>query len=121
MYVVETDIGDYGENRSYDVGTIQSSAQADFDDSYIYAELTDENDVPFAAAGLRSLYPNLVSISYSPRGESEAADYRALWDRQEEKTPSEIFEDLFRQQHGDNEMTPMQLSLLREAIDKVWR
>ena len=91
------------------------------DDSYIYAELTDENDVPFAAAGLRSLYPNLVSISYSPRGESEAADYRALWDRQEEKNPSEIFEDLFRQQHGDNEMTPMQLSLLREAIDKVWR
>ena len=35
--MVETDIGDYGEHRSYDVGTIQSSAQADFDDSYIYA------------------------------------------------------------------------------------
>lgn len=90
-------------------------------DDYIYAELTDKQDVPFAAAGLRELYKNLVSVSYTSFLSSESEAFTASQTAAEEKSPEEIFSDLFVMQSGGRGLTPTQQNIINEITDKIWR
>jgi len=89
-------------------------------EDYIYVELTDEQDIPYAAQGLRQIYPNLISVSYKRKGTRLQTESDGVSTVTEEKTPREIFEDLFSQQHPETELTDLQRSMLTEMIDKVW-
>lgn len=90
-------------------------------DDYIYAELTDEHDVPFAAAGLREIYQNLVSVSYSVFSSSDPLELISAQNAAEERSPEEIFGDLYKMQCGGREPSPEQQEIIREITDKIWR
>lgn len=102
-------------------GTFQQlTSVAQGSEDYIYAELTNENDVSFAATGLRQVYPNLISVSYRRKNDAAGTDALSVANAQEEKTPEEIFIDLFLQQHPDTQLTELQQSVLKKVIEKVW-
>lgn len=88
-------------------------------DDYIYAELTDDHDIPFAAAGLRNVYRNLISVSYQRMEAYRITDISTDNNLKEEKTPEEIFTDLYRAQHGDLELDEIKLELLKKALENM--
>lgn len=89
-------------------------------DDYIYAELTDENDVPFAGTELRTVYKNFISATYTRFGSYGYFEGSADFAPSEEKTPQQIFTEFFRSQHGNKDMSDVQLEILRQAIEKAW-
>lgn len=68
-------------------------------DAYLHLTLTDEEDVPDAAARLRVIYPNLMKIDYDNARTRAAADFSggAPEDR---RSPAELFEDFYALQNG---------------------
>lgn len=75
-------------------------------EDYIRAILTDETDVPDAAAKLRFVYPNLMRIAYD---NSRTAEYERLTDGSADIREiaaddgvgvKELFGELYEQQHG---------------------
>lgn len=89
-------------------------------EDYLYVELTNNDDVPYAASGLRQIYPNLISLSYL-RNNRSGGETVVMLNAEDEKTPEEIFEELFMQQHPDSEITELQHATLRDMIEQVWR
>lgn len=87
-------------------------------DDFIYAVLTDDNDVPNAAAKLRSVYPNLMMLNYDNartqnlRKLSEAASVVR-------KTPIEIFCDFFRDMNGRG-MNQEEFDYVDDLVNKIW-
>ena len=61
--------------------------------------LTDEEDIPDAVRKLQVIYPNLMKLDYDnqrTRGRKSFADVQEV----EEKTPFDIFEDLYEKQNN---------------------
>lgn len=102
-------------------GTFSELTSAEPSDDYIYAELTNNSDVQFAAAGLRAVYKNLVSVSYTAHSSSSAEELLSAQNTEEERSPEEIFTDLYKMQNGGRELSPVQQNIIREIIEKIWR
>ena len=88
-------------------------------EDYVRAVLTDETDVPDAVYDLRKIYPNLIRLDYdnTRTRTSERIINRSLMD---EKTPLELFGELFRQQNG-TELSNEQSEYLSALIEDIWR
>ena len=87
-------------------------------EDYISFVLTDEEDVPDAAALLRSIYPRILSVKYdNTRTRSEVGVIAS--DSTKEKLPIEYFCELFEAQNG-KPMTEEQISFSNELISKLW-
>lgn len=85
---------------------------------YVQITLTDEDDVPNAAAKLGEIYPNLMQVLYdNTRTRARQADFAALDVRRRE--PIELFEELFAKQNGAV-MTDAQRALLRDIMEPIW-
>ena len=84
---------------------------------YVEITLTDEEDVPEAFARLRAVYPYMLRLNYDnarTRAQSrieEAADI-------EEKTPLQLFEELFEMQNG-RPMTDSQRAIITQMIEQI--
>ena len=84
---------------------------------YVEITLTDEEDVPEAFARLRAVYPYMLRLNYDnarTRAQSrieEAADI-------EEKTPLQLFEELFEMQNG-RPMTDSQRAIITRMIEQI--
>ena len=87
-------------------------------ESYVQVTLTDEDDVPDAAARLRAIYPNLLQLLYdNTRTRAQQADFTmgAAADR----SPMALFEQLYAQQNGQ-EMDAAQRALLSGMMERIW-
>lgn len=85
---------------------------------YLQIVLTDEGDVPDAARKLSAVYPNLLQVIYdNARTRALSADFSA--GAQEERSPVELFEQLFVMQNGE-EMTAAERACLTGMMEKIW-
>lgn len=88
-------------------------------EDYIHAILTNENDVLNVIERLRTVYPNIMKISYDnerTRKSSVISDIFQI----EKKSPLEIFKDFYKMQNG-TEMSDEQVKLVTEIIDEIFR
>ncbi len=89
-----------------------------YTEDYLHITLTDEEDIPDAVGKLRVIYHNLLRLDYD-----NARTRAGLWDAQlpktEQKTPLELFAELYEKQNGQP-MSEEQTDLMRELIETVW-
>ena len=87
-------------------------------DDYIHAILTNENDVINALGLLRTIYPNLMKLSYDNARTKEDRDVTDA-ENIENKTPIELFEELFIKQNNEP-MSKEQREFAIECIESIW-
>ena len=87
-------------------------------DSYLHITLTDEEDVPDAAAKLRVIYPLLMKLDYDNTRTRNQQHVTAL-SEVEKKTPMELFGAFFEMQNGQ-EMSEEQKQMMETLIEKIW-
>ncbi len=104
---------------TYEAVTLKSFYEnRSWQEDYVHVILTDEEDIPDGAARLRTIYHNLMKLSYDNRrtrgGYSviEAADER-------EQSPMELFEDFYEKQNHQ-EMSGEQRAFLEALMKQVW-
>ena len=85
---------------------------------YLHITLTDEDDIPDAAAKLRVIYPYLMKLDYdNARTRHQAAEMTGRADVQ--KSPFQLFAEFYTRQNG-REMTDAQRAFCGELIEKIW-
>lgn len=89
-----------------------------FKDDYLHITLTDENDVLNAASNLRVIYKNMMKLDYDNARSRSVLSVDGLA-KIEEKSPIDMFSELFRIQNG-SELTDEQRELLLELIEDIW-
>lgn len=68
-------------------------------EDYLHVILTDEEDVPEAMGKLRTIYPNLLKLSYDNLRTQSTGEILGA-ERPEEKTPLALFQDLYQLQNN---------------------
>lgn len=105
-------------------GTYEELSSRDFyagkpwTEDFVRITLTDEQDVPDAIGKLRSIYHNLLELRYDNKRTRAGMTVVEGGVRTEEKTPLELFEELYERQNGDG-MTSQQQDYLSEMIAKI--
>ncbi|MDO5378620.1 MAG: exonuclease SbcCD subunit D [Clostridia bacterium] len=99
-------------------GTFDELARGEASEDYIQITLTDEDDIPDAAARLTAVYPNLLQLLYdNARTRAAAADFsRAALMRRE---PLELFAELYEKQNGAP-MDESRRAYLSGVIERIW-
>lgn len=87
-------------------------------DDYIYAALTDEEDVPEAIGKLRLIYPNLMHLKYDNTRTRTNQVIDGAEDVQR-KTPLELFGELYELQNNQP-MSTEQCDFTQELIESIW-
>lgn len=85
---------------------------------YLHITLTDEEDIPDAMERLRSVYPYLMRLDYDNARTRIMADEIKGSDG-EEKSPEEIFEELYILQNN-NSLSEEQREILKPIFEKAW-
>ena len=104
-------------------GTYQEVTSRSFYDNagredYLLVTLTDEEDVPDAAAKLRVFYPHLMKMEYDNR-RTRAEQKLDGAEEDPEKTPLELFRALYEKQNNAP-MTKEQEAMLLPIMEKIW-
>lgn len=86
-------------------------------DDYIRIILTDEDDVVNAMSRLRTIYPNLMALSYENTRMKTFSDTQTL-EYSETKTPMEHFSDFFEALNGDK-MSEKQFLFAQKLIEEI--
>lgn len=86
---------------------------------YVRVTLTDELDIPNAMAKLRLIYKNIMGLRYANRKNDDGARFAAA-ERVKEKTPLELFEELYHEQYGLS-LSGEQKEYLTGIIDEIRR
>lgn len=87
-------------------------------DDYVHIVLTDEEDIIDAIGKLRTIYPNIMKLSYDNKRTREnnvLTEAGAI----EEKSPFELFEDFYSMQNNVS-MSPWQTDYVKELIEEIW-
>lgn len=87
-------------------------------EGYLHAILTDEEDVPDAVGKLRSIYPNLLWLTYDNRRTRAGEADRNLGEL-EALSPLELFAQFYERQNGGR-LSEIQRACLSELIEQVW-
>ncbi len=85
---------------------------------YLRITLTDEDEIPDAAAKLRLIYENIMRLEYDNTKTRHNAELTAL-EKVEERSPMELFSDFYEQLNGVS-LTDEQTDYLTGLIEKVW-
>jgi len=105
-------------------GTYDTVVMRDFYEScghkndYVHITLTDETDIPDAAARLRVIYPNLMRLDYKNREMAFDADTQ-LPQSVVQKSPLDLFSDFFVRQTG-KKLGGEQQTYLEGLLDQIW-
>ncbi len=102
---------------TYDELTLRANWEGTAFDDYLRVILTDEEDVPDAAARLQVIYPNLMKLDYDntrTRTSPEITDAEDV----ERKDELELFGELYEKQNGQP-MSEAQVSLARAVLERV--
>ena len=84
----------------------------------LHVSLTDEEDVPEAMGKLRTIYPNLLKLSYDNLRTQSTGEILGA-ERPEEKTPLALFQDLYQLQNNQP-MHQVQEEFLKAELEKIW-
>lgn len=87
-------------------------------DDYMRVILTDEEDIPDAAARIRIVYKNLMLMEYD-NTRTKNNKHITGSDAGKKASPMELFSDLYKRQNN-KEMTDTQKEYLGSLIKKVW-
>ena len=87
-------------------------------DDYIFATLTDEEDIPDAINRLRSIYPNIMQLEYDNKRTRtnqiiDTSDINSL------KTPIEFFNEFYQLQNNQG-LNDAQMQIIQDLIDSIW-
>ena len=105
-------------------GTYEEITKKDFyqdtglQNDYVHITLTNEDDVVDALAKLRLVYPYLMKLDYDNQRTRASYDISGA-ENVENKTPLELFSELFALQN-DREMSKEQSELLAKLIEEIW-
>ncbi len=86
--------------------------------NYMHVTLTDEDDVPAAAARLSVVYPNLLKLDYDNRRTREVQEVDNAGGA-EEKTPAGLFAEFFETMNNAP-MDEEQLRIVSGMIERIW-
>ena len=114
-----TPLHDMKEIRgSYDELTARSFYDGTtLQEDYTHITLTDEEDIPDAAAKLRVIYHNLMKLDYDNRRTRTDARIGSS-DRARQLTPAELFDELYELQNGAP-MSDTQRQFIEELTEKI--
>ncbi len=87
-------------------------------EDFIDITLTNEDEVMDAMASLRTVYPNVLKLSYDNKA-SRAAENIENFSGVNEKKPLEIFETFYQSRRGA-EMSEEQRTYIQSLIEKIW-
>lgn len=87
-------------------------------EDFIDITLTNEDEVMDAMASLRTVYPNVLKLSYDNKA-SKAAENVEKFSGVNEKKPLEIFEAFYQSRRG-TEMNDEQKNYIQALIEKIW-
>lgn len=87
-------------------------------EDFIDIILTDEDEVMNAMATLRSVYPNVLKITYDNKA-TRAFENVENFSNAREKNPLEVFEAFYLSRRGQ-EMSLEQKEYIQSAIDSIW-
>ena len=87
-------------------------------EDYIHITLTDEEDIPDAAAKLRTIYHRLMKLSYDNRRTRAAAVITGAA-QAETKSPLELFGEFYEKQNGQP-LSEEQRRFSAALIEKIW-
>ena len=104
---------------SYDQLTFRGFYQGtSWQEDYVYITLTDEEDIPYALAKLRTIYRNLMKLDYDNRRTRENRELEAVCEA-ERKSPLELFGELYRSQNNQP-LSAEQEAYLAGLIERIW-
>ena len=103
---------------SYSDLTLKRNYEGTAVEDYLHITLTDEEEIPDAAAKLRLIYPNLMKLSYDNARTRSAMEITGAEDA-EQKTPLALFEELYEKQNNQP-MSQTQRSFTAALIEKIW-
>ena len=87
-------------------------------DDYLYITLTDEEDIPDAIGKLRTIYPNIMKLSYDNLRTRAAGTVRGTAEV-EEKSPMELLREFYELQNNQP-MTDEQEEIARGMMEEIW-
>ena len=104
-------------------GTLDEIMKASKEDpnnheDFIDVILTNENEVMDAMATLRTVYPNVLKITYDNRA-SRAAENIERLGAVDKKNPLEIFEAFYKSRIGED-MDDQKKEYIHSLIEKIW-
>ncbi|MCR5671400.1 MAG: exonuclease SbcCD subunit D [Butyrivibrio sp.] len=88
-------------------------------EDYVHVVLTDEEDVIDAAAKIRTVYHNLMKLSYDNKRTASRTEITGAEDV-EKKSPLELFEEFYEKQNNQP-MSDEQRTFVTECIEAVWK
>ena len=86
-------------------------------EDYMHITLTDEEDIPDAAAKLRVIYPNLMKMDYDNRRTRHKAEIDGAGEVKK-KSPFELFGEFYALQNG-GEMSAEQAEFIGKIIEEI--
>ena len=87
-------------------------------DDYLHITLTDEEDIPDAIGKLRTIYPNIMKLSYDNLRTRAAVTLRGTAEV-EEKSPMELLKEFYELQNNQP-MTDEQEEIARGMMEEIW-
>ena len=87
-------------------------------DDYLHITLTDEEDIPDAIGKLRTIYPNIMKLSYDNLRTRAAGTVRGTAEV-EEKSPMELLKEFYELQNNQS-MTDEQEGIARGMMEEIW-
>ncbi len=102
---------------SYEELTLRANYEGTAVDDYLHVVLTDERDVPDAVARLRSVYPNLMQLSYDNARTRSAARLDAGAVRPGRSGP-ELFAEFYEKQNG-SPLSAEQARFVAELFERI--
>ena len=87
-------------------------------DDYLHITLTDEEDIPDAIGKLRTIYPNIMKLSYDNLRTRAAVTVRETAEV-EEKSPMELLKEFYELQNNQP-MTDEQEEIARGMMEEIW-
>ena len=87
-------------------------------EDYLHVILTDEEDVPEAMGRLRTIYPNILKLTYD-NTRTRTCQVVGGAEEVRRKTPLQLFEELYELQNNQP-MSDVQREFARELIESIW-
>ena len=87
-------------------------------EDFIDVILKDENEVLDAIATLRSVYPNILRLTYDNKASRASENIEKLDDVQN-SNPLEIFDAFYNSRRG-TEMSEEQREYIKSLVEKIW-
>ncbi len=103
---------------SYEELTNKKNYKDTTTDDYLAITLTDEQEILEVMSKLRTIYPNLMQVTYD--NQKTRNRNNLIINTSEKKTPLQLVSEFFQQQNGGKALTDEQTSLIKELIEQIW-